>query len=133
VVKLKEYPLSGNFRDLYRLAFQLIARRWWEIPEDQFSDAWLDGVLKRGEESHPCDDENDTWRCLSRGLSGVRGEFQKAFTNGTPIDLKAFMKWVQGVCACEVKEYAQISGRPIKAIVDSPTDESLRKWRENLD
>jgi predicted ATP-dependent protease len=131
--KLKGHPLPGNLRDLYRISYEAIARRWWDADNNDPDCGWVVEVLNYGGRMAAVDDGNEAWRRLARGLSGQHKEFQSVFTSLAPIDFDKFIKWVKARCAREAKEYARVSHKPIKEVVECPTAESLRKWQETLE
>lgn len=136
VRKLNDYPLHGNFRDLYKVAYHLIARRWWEIPDEDIADRadnWVDGILDSHVANQCHDKVTDTWNALSRGLSGSHDEYRNVFLKDSPIDLKSFISWVQNVCAFEAKAYADENRISIDKVVRNPSSETLRKWRKNVE
>ena len=130
--KLKMQPLRGNYRDLYRVAYHLIAKKWWRIPYEELSESWVNEILYSPSQASDCSEEDERWRMIARGLAGSSEEFVKVFRDTAPVDLKSFISWAQGMCAKEAKEYALRLGRGIDTVIDNPTSETLRKWRKNL-
>lgn len=127
---IEQTSLQGNFRDLYRLAFHLIAHRWWEMEVEQLEESWVKAMLPDKAEAG---NDRDVWRReLLRGLSGDTQEFKRVFVDHAPVDLKSFVDWVQASCANEVKSLRESTNMTISELVSAPGDQTLRDWLKKL-
>jgi DNA-binding NtrC family response regulator len=114
VNKLREYPLSGNIRDLFQVAYQWIAGTLEGKIEEELMKLSFQNLEKKKSSN-----TNQTYEVCeaflhNTPLDGVVKKYQ-------PIQTKTILKPVQVYLASEIKRIAKIKKIQVKELCDSST------------
>ena len=127
VSHLRAHPLPGNMRDLYRVAYRIVAARADAHKQLSPADAAEYGLAALSETAAP--------------PSGTASQaVARAFADSSPLDgvvqsagiisTKNLNLEIQTFIATEIRRISKTSGRPVEDLCDV-SDRSLRTWTRN--
>lgn len=129
VARLRVHPLPGNMRDLFRVAYRIVAARGDAHSPLSPGDAVDYGLVALSDVAAP------SAGTISRAVA-------RAFAEATPLDhvisiagqisTKALERELRAFVATEIRRIAKTSGRSIEELCDV-TDRSLRTWANATD
>lgn len=124
VACLRQHPLPGNMRDLFRVAYRIAAARADAHAPLSPADAVEYGLLALSEMS------------VNKG-GGISRAIARAFADSTPLDgvlqsgdrlsTRDLERDLRGFVAVELRRIAKLGGRPVEDLCDV-TERSLRAW-----
>lgn len=129
VLRLREHPLPGNLRDLFRVAYRIVAARVDAHAPLSPADAVEYGLAALADVVVP--DCQTTSRAVARcfadavPLDGIIAQVGRVPTDDLVRDLQAFI-------AQEIRRISKTSDRPIEELCDV-SDRTLRSWVRHPD
>lgn len=126
IKRLRQHPLKGNFRDLYQVAYQLIAEC---IDQDQFDPKSIEKAFQslRDESGNPSFNSRKTQQTIESFIDTLC--LEKVILQEEKIQTKQLDKQLKIQLAQRLKQIAKTSGKKIETICDVTT-RTLDKWLE---
>ena len=124
VAKLKRHPLPGNMRDLFRVAYRILAARNDAYDPLAPEDAVDYGLQALNDSAAPSSAVN-----ISQPVARAFADKVplNALVEEGPLDTKAVVRDLKQYIADEVRRIAKDTERPIDQLCDQ-TDRTLRSW-----
>jgi DNA-binding NtrC family response regulator len=124
IKRLREHPLPGNMRDLFRVAYRIVAARGDVHAPLSPADAVEYGLLALSDGITPATES--TSRAVARSFADATPLDQLVAKVGL-ISTKDLNRDLRAYVAAELRRIAKTSARPVDEICDV-TDRSLRTW-----
>lgn len=127
VTKLKRHPLPGNMRDLFRVAYRILAARTDADDPLAPEDAVAYGLQALNDSAAPSSAVN-----ISQSVARAFADKVplNALIEEGPLDTKAVDRDLKQYIADEIRRIAKDTGRPIDQLCDQ-TDRTLRNWSKH--
>ena len=129
VTRLREHPLPGNMRDLFRVAYRIVAARGDAHEPLSPADAVEYGLTALSEVTTPAADT--TARAIARSFAEA-APLDRIVSVVGRISVKELERDLRAFVATEVRRISKTSGRPIDDLCDF-TERSVRDWAKAAD
>ena len=127
IEQLRKHPLPGNMRDLFRVAYRIVAARGDAHDPLSPADAVKYGLAALAEAAAPAVDT--TSRAVARAFADSR-PIDRILSVAGRIETKALEHDLQAFVATEIRRIAKATSRPVEELCDV-TARSLFDWAKS--